>query len=842
MGQYTVYCNGNENFKNVSGGVGELRIDSPSVSKGDSGTIYFDPSPIPAGEVFERASSLAVYCHAPSPVSLVFGKIAGPSWSGPEWKHTSDGVSVWNGCLRCSIGITTQSDPGSGQFWLNGSDHVPYAVIQTHSGTITSKNYSPANTTIRKGFYQRFSWSTQAETPINGPLTVAYQEFHWRAKGATTWNVVRVPAGQNYIDFDTGQVPNSASPGMEWMAVVYASNGTNATGGYTSVSFQSTAVRLTDLVPASRSTTYKGFAANFSWALSYTKPDNVSGQLRQVSAQLRWRKSGDQNYTEYAINNATQSYSVPAGVLPAGDIDWQVEVSDTSGGTTTSSWTTFENKELPVAPVDLYPADGARVLKHQVNRFGWSIEVEGAEDAPGEIVQTSAVIRYRTQGQEDVVSVTVNGAQSYYDFPANTFAVDDIEWQVTVTANTGTSGTSEWVHVNTQDALSTPVCVSPVGVVVDDSEGVTFVWEHVISTGTAQTAYELQTSSNMGGQYTTISSEESDASSYVTAPAQFAQGTLMWRVRTQNGDGVWGSYSTAATIIIRRAPATPVIVYTDTNPRPTIRWQSADQQGVRVQIGEYDTGWMHSTAKEFRMPVILADGTYPVRVTIKTIFGAASAPAVGSVTVRNVPGPTIEASFSTDDDSILLNWQQDDAYIAYYIVQDGVPIARAEGGSYTDRLSNGRQEYMVRGITADGYYGDSAPVYAYISIDNAVMGRVEDGEPWLQLRLRRGERPTHDGNYSVQLDYVHYYGRQKPVAYTADLLDASHDFAFTLRDPAQRRMLLSLLGQIVVYKDHWGDVVVGALGSVQCSHGRASDVEFTITETDFRREVAYIDG
>ena len=71
------------------------------------------------------------------------------------------------------------------------------------------------------------------------------------------------------------------------------------------------------------------------------------------------------------------------------------------------------------------------------------------------------------------------------------------------------------------------------------------------------------------------------------------------------------SYSAAATIISRRAPVVPVIVYTDTKPRPTIRWQSADQQGVRIQIVDYDTGWMYSTAKEFRMPYFLQDGTYP---------------------------------------------------------------------------------------------------------------------------------------------------------------------------------------------------------------------------------------
>ena len=88
--------------------------------------------------------------------------------------------------------------------------------------------------------------------------------------------------------------------------------------------------------------------------------------------------------------------------------------------------------------------------------------------------------------------------------------------------STGAAGTSEWIHVNTQDALSTPVCVSPVGAIVEDTQGVTVVWRHEISTGTAQTAYELQTSSNMGGQYTTLSTAETDASSFATPAGQFA--------------------------------------------------------------------------------------------------------------------------------------------------------------------------------------------------------------------------------------------------------------------------------------------------------------------------------
>lgn len=841
MGQYTVYCNDNANFKNVANGTGELRIQDTSMRA--DGVIYFDTASVQEGDVLESSPSLMLYCQAATSYTLRLGGHEVPNGETPAWKQASNALTTVGNRLKCDISVTAKEvSPvyDYAKFWMNGSDHVPYATIVTRAGIIRPVDCSPTGTTLRKGFFHRFSWSTSAETPFNGTLSVAYSEFQWRANGTTEWTTVRVAGDRNYIDFDTGVVPNAQIPGMEWRVVCYGKNGASATSALNSVQFQSTSVRLTDLVPASRAKTFKGFPVTCTWELSYTKPDSLSGELHQTSARIRWRKSGADDYTEYSIQGAVQSYTIAADILPAGEIDWQVETTDTSGGTAASSWTTFENQELTVEPTDLYPADGGRILKKQINRFGWTITAEGAEDAPGPITQTSAVLRYHTQGQQDITNVTIDDSQNYYDFPANTFTADDIEWQVEVTINTGATGTSEWIHVNTQDALSTPVCISPVGVVVDDTNGISFVWEHAISTGTEQTAYELQTSTNMGGQYTTLSTEESNVSHFDTPAGTFEQGTLMWRVRTKNGDGEWGSYSAAATIIIRRAPATPVIVYTDTKPRPTIRWQSADQQGVRIQIGEYDTGWMHSTAKEFRMPLVLPDGVYSVRLTIKTIFGVESAAATGTITVKNLAGPDITAAFQIIESCIVVEWQQDDAYQTYYLLQNGDPIARTNGNTYTDRLSNGMQEYVVRGITADGYYGDSAPVYAYLPIENAVLGSVEEGDAWISLRLRRGERPTHDANYSVQTTLVHYYGRKKPVAYTNGMEDASHDLSFTVK-PQIAQQLRELVGQTVVYKDRWGSVVVGVLDSIRVLQDRMCDVEFSITETDYIREVAYED-
>lgn len=720
----------------------------------------------------------------------------------------------------------------------NHSAEKPYMVLNTEPVRVSAQDLSPAaEKQIYKGFVQRFSWSTAYDgTNVFGGVSQASARFFYRGAGETVYKYKQINGNRNYIDFDTTEI--SADSGMDWYIEITSNSGVIDSSDVVSNVFRQTTVRLTSLSPSSSSKTYKGFAITFRWALNYSVPTGVSGALSQRSAILRWRKKDTTETTSYAITSAAVEYTLGGSILPVGGIEWQVEVINTSGSSTMSDWISFTNIELPIVPADLYPAEGGKILKGEINRFGWSIEVDGADKAPGEIVQTSAVLRYRPLGQSDTIEIQIDGAQSYYDMPAGSITADDIEWQVQVTASTGTSGTSDWVHVNTQDALSTPACIFPVGVVIDDTAGITFVWQHIISTGTAQTAYELQYSTNLGSSYTTLATAQNGDTRYDTAPGMFPQGTLMWRVRTKNGDGVWGGYSAAATIIIRRAPSAPIITYTDAKPRPTVRWQSEDQQGVRIQVGEHDTGWLHSTAKEYQMPYILPDGIYRVALAIKTIFGIESAPAVTTVTIKNVPGPDLKAEVKARLNAVYVNWVKMPEYTEYYVLRDGVPIARTPGGSYADALSVGKHVYAVQGMTADGYYGQSDDLHAYLQISNAVISAV-DKIDWLPLRLRRGERPAHHESRTPDIELAYYAGRTRPEAYVSPMLEASHELTFSVRTRGDYARLKALQGRMVVYKDCWDDLIVGILGEVTAQLQRAIDVTFVITETDFVEAVRY---
>ena len=201
-----------------------------------------------------------------------------------------------------------------------------------------------------------------------------------------------------------------------------------------------------------------------------------------------------------------------------------------------------------------------------------------------------------------------------------------IDWYVTATASTGTVATSEVVTVTTKDARSTATAISPSGIYADDSvEGITFTWQHSIETGTKQCGWEISYSQDSGASYTVLASADTDAQTYTSNPGTFVSGTIYWRVRTKNTDGVFGDYSGVAVFAVRRAPAAPVITYHTNKPLAELRWQSAEQVGYEVEVDGESQGLVYGSEKSWQSNQVLTDGSHTVRVRIVNTFGDQSA-------------------------------------------------------------------------------------------------------------------------------------------------------------------------------------------------------------------------
>lgn len=486
---------------------------------------------------------------------------------------------------------------------------------------------------------------------------------------------------------------------------------------------------------------------------------------------------------------------------------------------------------------DCVPAAGF-VNEKQANTFNWAVDYDAAR-VLGTAAQKESRFQWRVKG-ESGYSELRGGAQPCITVPANTFIGSEIEWRVILISDNGTAGTpSAWLSLTTVDSLSAPLALYPKSLPIDGTRPITFTWRHDIPTGTAQTKYELQYSADNGANWLALASGNTDTPSYAAPANRFAAGAIMWRVRTSNSDGVAGNWSVPATFVVRAAPSAGIIGY-DTKPRPTIRWQAAGQQGYRVKAGNYDSGILYGTMKSFQIPVYLPDGKTAVSLCVQNSFGMESPWSTAEIIVANKPSDEIRLATSAVPNGARLSWSTAGAYAKYYIYRDGKLIAKETGTTHTDWFANGKHTYRVRGVTAEDYYTISNEAVEFTRCKFAVIADETAPGEWLALKLRRGAPRTHDLTREQTIVYQYYSGRILPLGETNGYQSAIHTIAVTLRDRAEAERLENLLGHTVIYKDGYGDIAVGILGSCASARDNCVDVSLTIAETS--RGVLAYDG
>lgn len=119
--------------------------------------------------------------------------------------------------------------------------------------------------------------------------------------------------------------------------------------------------------------------------------------------------------------------------------------------------------------------------------FTWGLYTDG--ESYSQLTQASAKIRWR-ENESSTVNEIQCGTENTYTVPANTFPNGSYQWQVVATDNLGQTASSQWYTITTTEVLSTAVAVSPVDALLDGTVDNVFTWQHVISTGSKQTAYD----------------------------------------------------------------------------------------------------------------------------------------------------------------------------------------------------------------------------------------------------------------------------------------------------------------------------------------------------------------
>ncbi len=565
-------------------------------------------------------------------------------------------------------------------------------------------------------------------------------------------------------------------------------------------------------------------SSSFKWTPSPTGYSFT--EVKPVSAILQWTADGGATVHSITASSTTRC-AVPAGTFPVGKISVRVSITSSSGITNTSEWKDFDC----LAPhiTGEAPASGY-VPKYAPTVFSWKI-------SQATLPQTSATFRWRAGATGAINTINVAGASTSLTVPSGTFASDEIQWQVVSNIEGGFTATSVWRTLSTVEAIPTAKVLSPQSTVVDGTTTTLFQWAHIIETNTAQSKADLQKSAD-GNTWETLATVVGPETQWLCPAGTLTTSVKFWRVRTYNTDNVPGAWSEAAQIVVIAAPTAPSIQIKSTGPRPSISWQTSEQEAYQVELdGNLSGGTHYGTEKTWTSPAYLSDGSHTVRVRVQNQYGMWSDWGAAALPVTNTPGAsitlTVQASSVAD-----LSWQTTGSYDFYLVYRNGKPIAKLTQTQYTDELSSGSTTYQVRGCYADlSNYGLSSAVTVDVRAEVHQVSDLGTGQT-LRLPYSDSQHRQTTRTLSRQVELLQLSGAYYPVAVEVDSGTDALSITAALLDESEIRQLMGLVGKLVCAKTPQGDMVIGYITSLPKQHdGFLNVFNFTIEQIDYDDEV-----
>lgn len=482
------------------------------------------------------------------------------------------------------------------------------------------------------------------------------------------------------------------------------------------------------------------------------------------------------------------------------------------------------------------PTSGAFVPKYADNTFTWGTTQSGF--CFGDVTITSSKFRWKTSASGTVTEVDC-GTNLSCTIPANTFTTDTVMWQAEITDSTGHTSTSEWQTLTTAEVTpDTAVIIAPKNTMEDGSQTITLRWQHVITTGTPQGAAEVQRSVN-GSSWTSLVTI-TGANQYADISAgTFPAGQNYWRVRTANTDGTYGAWSEAASFLVVSAPPTPNVT-TDGKARPTVSWQSSDQQGYRVKIDDlYDSGVMYGQATSLVVPVYLQNGSHVASVAVVNQYGLWSEYGTAPFIVSAAPTGNVVLT-AINGDAVQLSWTAttyaDGMFLVY---RDGKQIAVTSETTYTDNLTAGTHVYRVRQYrtTDNNATSLSNEATATAHVDTLTIIDTETGDPMLLTYSSMQYRDEMETK-SMDMTLFHFSGAEYPVPEKSSFGNKAISFRTAFMDLAEAAQFERFYKKTVCVKTPKDNVVIGVFSAYTKTESRFFvGYDFTIQQIHFSEVV-----
>ena len=428
---------------------------------------------------------------------------------------------------------------------------------------------------------------------------------------------------------------------------------------------------------------------------------------------------------------------------------------------------------------------------------------------------------YYKLGSGSWTNVTVTGSVSY-QMPAFTPSANTtVTWYIATTDSNGVTNNSVQRTFTAEaqapaPAQAAPTLRAPIDTTVDASAVIAFQWARATPTSNlGNQEFEIRVS---GSSSTLWSNTYNNAATSFSLPANtLTAGEYQWRGRSYNADNTAGSWSSWASFTAIAAPPAPIVTATSA-PKPTVTWESDQQEAYQVRIGSYDTGTMYGAASTFLAPEFLPNGDVLIEVRVLNRYNLWSPWGSTRVTIANVPGSSIPVISAAATEDAVLTWTAVSGVVKYHVYRNGVWIAETTSRNYTDKWSVGETEYFIRAEKSGYNYADSNPVTLTIAVDSPIITDVTIGE-WIHLRYTTEPVSQSSMTHSQMVSYMVLSGSEYPVAEMSPHREQTLQIRVAFQN-GEEKVFEALLGRECYIKDQYGTAFRGVMDSISSSRNR----------------------
>jgi len=486
----------------------------------------------------------------------------------------------------------------------------------------------------------------------------------------------------------------------------------------------------------------------------------------------------------------------------------------------------------PEPPTSLYPS-GAMMSTRDVIKFAWS---HGSE-----VSQKSFELQYSLNGGSSWTTISQTSADQFYDMPANTLPeTGSVTWKVRTTdLNDEISDYTTATFTLGIPPQKAPIPVSPISQYISETVDTWFEW---IFTGGAasdtQSKADLQYSLDNGSTWTTKT--QTSANTYMTLSAgTFKKGNVTWRVRTYNNWNEASPWSESKTFTIIGSPATPLIVSVSNKARPTVKWQTQEQQIYELEILKddtviYKTGSIpNANDREHLVTIYLENGDYIVRIRIANEYSLYSSWAEKRFTISTPKPAKPSISVYNGVSGVTL---KTDSKLKSIVYRDGEPVGEMAGGTFTDYTGESEREYryFIRVIDAGDNFADSIIKSGKCRLIYNTIAPFNNPGEYIKLKYGLDADPVKNGEFTVSATLNYFDGRTYPVPEYSEYRKMEKSLSFYLESRNEVDRLRSLIdsSKTLIYRDTDGEIIIGCVLSVNYSKNALGySVTFAITRT-----------